>query len=110
MGDLITFVLMDPDGDIGLSPGSNVIRWRHSATLARRSMGVDSHIQSDAPPPRTYRADEDDTGFEIRAIANYRDRRGPLKSAESMKTAAVAANPIINAPPRFQTGGTQRIR
>ena len=26
-----------------------------------------------------------------------------------MKTAAVAANPIINAPPRFQTGGTQRI-
>ena len=106
VGDLITFVLTDPDGGIDLSPGGG-FSWD---IQGRSSGGAWGTIAS---PPRStttsYRADEDDTGFEIRAVAAYGDSEGPGKTAESMKTAAVAADPIINAPPRFQTGGTQRI-
>ena len=107
VGDVITFVLMDPDGGIDLSPGGG-FSWD---IQGRSSGGAWETIPTSTPRSTTgaYRADEDHTGFEIRAVANYGDRRGPLKSAESMKTAAVAADPIINAPPRFQTGGTQRI-
>ena len=107
VGDLITFVLTDPDGGIDLSPGGG-FRW----DIQGRSPGAAwETIPASTPRSTTtsYRADEDHTGFEIRAVADYGDRRGPLKTAESMKTAAVAADPIINAPPRFQTGGTQRI-
>ena len=107
VGDLITFVLTDPDGGIDLSPGGG-FRW----DIQGRSPGAAWETIPTSTPRSTtgaYRADEDHTGFEIRAVADYGDRRGPLKSAESMKTAAVAADPIINAPPRFQTGGTQRI-
>ena len=107
VGDLITFVLTDPDGGIDLSPGGG-FRWDIQGRLPGAAWGT---IPASTPrsTTSTYRADEDHTGFEIRAVADYGDRRGPLKSAESMKTAAVAADPIINAPPRFQTGGTQRI-
>ena len=107
VGDLITFVLTDPDGGIDLSPGGG-FRWD---IQGRSPGGAWETIPTSTPRSTTgaYRADEDHTGFEIRAVADYGDRRGPLKSAESMKTAAVAADPIINAPPRFQTGGTQRI-
>ena len=107
VGDLITFELMDPDGGIDVSPGGG-FRWSIQGRLPGAAWGT---IPTSTPRSTTgaYRADEDHTGFEIRAVANYGDRRGPGKSAESMATAAVAADPIINAPPRFQTGGTQRI-
>ena len=107
VGDLITFVLMDPDGDIDVSAGGS-FRWSIQGRLPGAAWGT---IPTSTPRATTgiYRADEDHTGFEIRAVADYSDRRGPGKSAESMATAAVAADPIINAPPRFQTGGTQRI-
>ena len=102
VGDLITFVLTDPDGGIDLSPGGG-FRWD---IQGRSPGGAWETIPTSTPRSTTgaYRADEDHTGFEIRAVADYGDRRGPLKSAESMKTAAVAADPIINAPPRFQDG------
>ena len=104
VGDLITFVLMDPDGGIDVSAGGN-FRWTIQGRLPGAAWGT---IPASTPRATTgtYRADEDHTGFEIRAVASYGDRRGPLKSAESMATAAVAADPITNAPPRFQTGGT----
>ena len=106
VGDLITFVLTDPDGGIDLSPGGGF-----SWDIQGRSPG--GAWETIASPPRStttsYRADEDDTGFEIRAVAAYGDSEGPGKTAESMETAAVAAVPIINAPPHFETGGTQRI-
>ena len=106
VGDLITFELMDPDGGINLSPGGG-FSWD---IQGRSSGGAWGTIAS---PPRStttsYRADQDDTGFEIRAVAAYGDSEGPGKTAESMETAAVAAVPIINAPPHFETGGTQRI-
>ena len=107
VGDLITFVLTDPDGGIDLSPGGG-FSWDMQGRSPGEGWGT---IPASTPRSTTtsYRADEDHTGFEIRAVAYYGDRKGPDKSAESMKTAAVAADPIINAPPRFQTGGTQRI-
>ena len=107
VGDLITFVLTDPDGGIDLSPGGG-FSWD---IQGRSPGGAWETIPASTPRSTTtsYRADEDHTGFEIRAVADYGDRRGSFKTAESMKTAAVAADPIINAPPRFQTGGTQRI-
>ena len=107
VGDLITFVLTDPDGGIDLSPGGG-FSWD---IQGRSPGGAWGTIPTSTPRSTTtsYRADEDHTGFEIRAAVRYTDRRGPLKSAESMETAAVAADPIVNAPPRFQTGGTQRI-
>ena len=53
---------------------------------------------------------EDHTGKELRAVVDpYTDRRGTGGKAESMATAAVTADPIPNAPPRFTGGGPSQI-
>ena len=58
----------------------------------------------------TYTAQEDDTGFRLRAgVASYTDRRGTGKSAESEATQPVTADPIVNAPPGFLIGGNFEI-
>ena len=58
----------------------------------------------------TYTAQEDDTGFRLRAgVASYTDRRGTGKSAESDATQQVTADPIVNAPPRFLIEGNFEI-
>ena len=107
VGDVIKFVLMDPDGGIDLSPGGS-FGWSIQERLPGGAWEA-ILISTPRSTTSTYRADEDHTGFEIRAVADYGDRRGPLKTVESMETAAVTADPIINAPPSFRTGGTQRI-
>ena len=56
-----------------------------------------------------YTVDEDVTGKALRAVVTYRDRRGPGKTAQSNETAAVTADPIINAPPRFRGGSTWSV-
>ena len=58
-----------------------------------------------------YVVDEDDTGKEMRVVVTYIDRRGPGKSATSMETEAITADPILNAKPRFDEdeGGTQNV-
>ena len=115
VGDILRFVLSDPDGGIdtdapvdGVSYGG--LRWdiqsAPSATgpwefvAARFSTGL--HID--------YTVDEDETGEHLRAIvASYTDRRGSGKSAESAATNPVTADPIVNAPPRFRTGFIRSI-
>ena len=107
VGDVITFVLMDPDGGIDLSRQGG-FSWR----IERRLLGEAWQTIPISTPDSTttsYTVAEDYADHEIRAAVRYTDRRGPLKTAESMETAAVTADPIINAPPRFRTGGTQRI-
>ena len=57
-----------------------------------------------------FRPDEDQTGYEIRASVTYIDRRGSGKRAQSEATAAVTADPIVNAPPRFTGNRSQSIQ
>ena len=111
VGENVTFTISDPDGGIVLSqlPGSGGFAWVIQTRtpggewqqLIHANTGLDSY---------TYVADEDETGLELRAIANpYTDRRGGGKSAESEATAAITPDPIPNAPPRFRTGNAQDI-
>ena len=99
--DEILFTLSDPDGGIVLTAG--VLNW----DIQRRLPMGDWTNKVDGGPlllTTGYRPDEDDTGYEIRAVVTYTDRRGSGKTAESEATAAVTANPIINAPPRVTAG------
>ena len=57
-----------------------------------------------------YEVEEEDSGKQLRAVvASYQDRRGSGKSAESEPTAAVTADPIANAPPRFLGPGPRFV-
>ena len=112
-GDTVIFTLSDPDGGIDLTtppPGTPPpIDW----ALQLRSTGGNWQTKSTNNPLGTefrYVVDEDDTGKEMRAVVTYIDERGPGKRAESDPTAAITADPIPNAPPRFTgDGGTQFI-
>ena len=106
VGDTITFTLADPDGGIALTPGD--LDWN---IQTRTTGGAWQNIQSANPLllENFYIVDEDDTGLEIRAVVSYTDRRGSNKRAESEATAAVTADPIVNAPPRFTEGQNQSI-
>ena len=115
VGDRIIFTLTDPDGGIDISTpvvgDPPPITW----DIERRPPGGSWQSIPTAHTLATtyqYLLDEDQTDYEIRAVVTYIDRRGAGKSAESEATAAITADPIINAPPRF-TGepgeGTQNI-
>ena len=99
--DAILFTLSDPDGGIVLAAG--VLSWRIERRLPMQGWET---IVTGGPLSLTtgYGPDEDDTGYEIRAVATYTDRRGSGKTAESEPTAAVTADPIVNAPPRVTAG------
>ncbi len=109
VGETVTFMLTDPDGGIVVDDSQDGFNW---TIQAREPMGVwqqialTNNVSTSFPVTVT----EDHTGKELRAVVDpYTDRRGTGKSAESMATAAVTADPIANAPPRFREGGTQHI-
>ena len=112
VGDVIRFELTDPDGEIDLTPPTPgnppPINWEiQTRTPGGAWLGINA-----GNPLATfaqYQALEDHTGREVRAVVTYIDPRGPGKSAESEATAAITADPIINAPPRFEGGGSQSI-
>ena len=106
-GDEIRFTLSDPDGaiEVGAAPGGFewTIQTRTSETAPWRQFTRANNGELFA----TYTAPEEHIGRQVRAIVeSYRDRRGTGKSADSEPTAAVTADPIANAPPRFLDGGT----
>ena len=106
VGETIRFTVSDPDGGIDLSSPFN--QW----SIQSRSAGgawSDINVSASSSEITTYSPDEDDTLHEIRAIISYADRRGDGKNAEGEATAPVTADPIINAPPRLSSGGTQLI-
>ena len=105
VGETVTFTLEDPDGGIVSA------RW----LIQRRPTESDPWVQlgtarNDTSGSTSYIADEDQTGRQVRAIVtSYQDRRGPDKEAESEPTAAITADPIVNAPPRFRSFGIPPI-
>ena len=106
VGDTIIFTLTDPDGGI---VADLVYNW---SVQKRQPGGAWQQLVSYnyLPPRVTYVADEDEVGYEVRAIVlSYADRRGDGKAAESEPTAAVTADPIANAPPRFLGPGPQFV-
>ena len=106
VGDTIIFTLTDPDGGIVADP---VYNW---SVQKRQPEGTWQQLVSYnyLPPWVTYVADEDEVGYEVRAIVlSYADRRGDGKSAESEPTAPVTADPIANAPPRFLGPGPRFV-
>ncbi len=107
VGDQIAFELSDPDGDIDTSTITGGPGW----TIETRVPGG-TWVPKTMFPGQTgfavtaYTPIDADVGNEVRAVANpYIDRRGSGKSAASEATAAVTADPIPNAPPRFRGGG-----
>ena len=106
MGDTIIFTLTDPDGGI---VADLVYNW---SVQKRQPGGAWQQLVSYNYLPSwvTYVADEDEVGYEVRAIVlSYADRRGDGKAAESEPTAAVTADPIANAPPRFLGPGPRFV-
>ncbi len=107
VGDTITFTLSDPDG--GIDTNAVNISW----TL--RAQGQPISVQDPASTTLTYTVDEDDTGKPLRAEVSYFDRRNAdrvfanRKMLTSGETAAVQADPIPNAAPRFRTGTSQAV-
>ena len=112
VGGRVKFTLTDPDGDIDVIPPIQgqppPIDW----TLQLLStMGVWQTKQTNNPLGTDfhYVVDEDDTGKKMRVVVTYIDRRGPGKSATSMESEAITADPILNAKPRFTSSGTQNV-
>ena len=105
----MTFTLTDPDGGIDLTPPMPGEPPSFDWDIELRTPGgVWQEIDVSLPLSTTftYTVVEDDTGKELRASVTYKDRRGSGKNATSEGTAAITADPIINAPPRFTGGGT----
>ena len=109
VGETVTFMLTDPDGDIFTEGSQYGFNWR---IQTREPMGVWQQIALTNNDSTTFpvTVTEDHTGKELRAVVDpYTDRRGTGKSATSEPTMAVTADPIVNAPPRFSGGGTQNV-
>ena len=111
--DPIEFTLSDPDGGIDVSAPIAGEPPPMTWDVERRLPGgawqsVPAGEVSDTT--YLYRPDEDQTGYELRVVVTYIDRRGAGKRAESEATAAVTADPIVNAPPRFTDNRGQSNR
>ena len=112
VGDRVEFTLTDPDGGIDDAPPTQgqppPIDW---TLQLRLPMGVWQTKQTNNPLGTDfhYVVDEDDEGKEMRVVVTYIDRRGPGKSATSMGSEAITADPILNAKPRFTSSGTQNV-
>ena len=115
VGDRIMFTLTDPDGGIDISTpvvgDPPPITWDIERRLLPGGSWQSIPTAHTLATTYQYLLDEDQTDYQIRAVVTYIDRRGAGKSAESEATAAVTADPIVNAPPRFTFGeaGTQNI-
>ena len=104
-GQLLTFMLTDPDGGIDTSSITWVIQSLATGGSWTRVSGVLTPASTTFP----WTVDEDVIGKAIRAVVAYTDRRGSGKMAESQQTAEVTADPIANAPPRFRGGSTWSV-
>ena len=110
VGDTVTFELTDPDGGILIEGSQNGFNWniqtRTSETAPWQQIALTNNVSTSFSVTVT----EDHTGKELRTVVDpYTDRRGTGGKAESMATAAVTADPIPNAPPRFTGGGPSQI-
>ncbi len=113
VGEVVRFVLSDPDGDIATGSGLLI----SCGLSAQDSLGVWQPVLHSPSYSMTlsYTVDEDDTGKPLRAEVYHFDRSSPDHSLANRKhltseaTAAVTADPIINAPPRFRSGLQQTI-
>ena len=107
VGETVFFMLSDPDGSI------SSIEWKvqlRDPNPNNPDAGWASE-PSDGTNRTTFRylVDEDHAGKEMRAYVTYSDRRGSGKTATSQGTAAITANPIANAKPRFGGRSTRFI-
>ena len=110
VGTRVNFELSDPDGDIVTANPPLGFTWK--IQFGAPGSWTDVHVTSNNNTSLDYRLPEDDdlVGLQLRAVVDpYTDRRGTGKSAESEATAAITADPIVNAPPRFTGAGTQNI-
>ena len=110
VGTRVNFELSDPDGDIVTANPPLGFTWK--IQFGAPGSWTDVHVTSNNNTSLDYRLpeDEDLIGLQLRAVVDpYTDRRGTGKSAESEATAAITADPIVNAPPRFTGAGTQNI-
>ena len=103
VGEPIVFSLTDDDGIVtedadGIVRMSWIIQRRASETAPWMQY---SNERLDTTGSITYTALEDHTGNQIRVTVTYQDRRGAGKEATSASTAAITADPITNAKPRF---------
>ena len=112
VGDRIMFTLTDPDGGIDISTpvvgDPPPITWDIERRLLPGGSWQSIPTAHTLATTYQYLLDEDQTDYQIRAVVTYIDRRGAGKSAESEATAAVTADPIVNAPPRFTPGRARR--
>ena len=113
VGNKIIFTLSDPDGGIDISTPivgePPPMTWDVEQRLPG---GAWQSVAAGNASSLTYeyRPDEDQTGYELRVVVTYIDRRGAGKRAQSEATAAVTADPIVNAPPRFTGNRGQSIQ
>ena len=104
VGDLLTFELSDPDGGIVLDLPPVGFVWTIQTSEPGTNLWEELVSQVNERLDFNVRLGEAQTGKQIRAwIEAYADRRGAGKTAASEATAAVTADPIPNAPPRFLT-------
>ena len=104
VGDLLTFELSDPDGGIVLDLPPAGFVWTIQTSEPGTNLWEELVSQVNERLDFDVRLGEAQTGKQIRAwIEAYADRRGAGKTAASEATAAVTADPIPNAPPRFLT-------
>ena len=102
VGDRLTFALSDPDGGIVLDLPPAGFVWTIQASDPGTNLWEELFSQVNERLDFDVRLGEEHTGKQIRAwIEAYTDRRGADKTATSEATAAVTADPIANAPPRF---------
>ena len=113
VGQTLTFRLTDPDGGIDLTLDSNMdpqIMWRVESMATGESwVTVGGVFSPNSTTFAEYSVDEDETGKALRGVVTYIDRRGPGKTAMSEATAAVTADPVANAAPRFRGGSTWSV-
>ena len=107
-GQLLTFMLTDPDG-FNDSITASDISWHLESLATGGSWTRVSGVLTPASTTFPWTVDEDVIGKAIRAVIAYTDRRGSGKMAESQQTAEVTADPIANAPPRFRGGSTWSV-
>ena len=105
VGDELSFELSDPDGLV--ISATSTITWdleqRASSSAVWQDVSGFGGLNTTSTLA-TWRVGEDETGKQLRMQVSYTDNRG-AKTVESEVTAAVTADPIVNAPPRFRGGG-----
>ena len=121
VGDSLRFYLSDPDG--GLTASLILWYFEQRASSSDSWTVINAGGGTSSTTFAAFSVTEDHTGKQLRARAVYADRRSTTtddtttprvderldKTAASDASAAVTADPIANAPPRFATGFTLSI-